>query len=91
MQKYRADIARRQSDGATLWFADCIGGPLLLTKIENCRLNLAGDMRHTVYIKGEPDTFFSQPAVCRIHGCRVKGYVTKDDDNNLIFRHGYYT
>ncbi len=89
LQKYRSDIARPQPDGATLWFADWMGGPSL-AKIVNCRLNLAGSMRRTVYITGEHDTAFSQPAVCNIQGCRVKGYVTADDDG-LMFHHGYYS
>lgn len=89
MQKYRADSARPQSDGATAWFANWMGGNTL-ARIDNCRLNLAGDMRRTVYTTGEPDTFFSQPAICRIQGCRVKGYVTIDDDENLYFRHVTY-
>ena len=89
MQKYRADTSRLQDDGAILWFAEWMGGSSL-AKIENCRLNLAeGDWRRTVYITGEPDTFFSQPAVCKIRGCRVKGYVTGDDDG-LMFRHVYH-
>ncbi len=87
MQKYRADTSRAQDDGAVLWFTKWIGGPSL-AKIENCRLNsLAGDMRRTVYITGEHDTFFSQPAICKIQGCRVKGFVTGDDDGNLYFHH----
>ena len=89
MQKYRADTSRPQDDGAVLWFAEWMGGPSL-SKITNCRLNLAGDnWRRTVYITGEPDTAFSQPAICKIRGCRVKGYVTSDDDG-LMFRHVYF-
>jgi len=88
MQKYRADSFKSQSDGAVLWFADWIGGPSL-SKISDCRLNLAGDIRRTVYITGEHDTVFSQPAICKIQGCRVKGYVTSDD-SGLYFQHGYY-
>ncbi len=89
MQKYRADTSQPQGDGAILWFANWLGGPSL-AKIENCRLNLSGgDWRHTVYITGEADSFFSQPAVCKIRGCRVKGYVTSDD-NGLLFYHVYY-
>jgi len=91
MQKYRADSSRAQDDGANLWFADWIGGPTL-SKIANCRLEaLAGNMRRTVYITGEPDTWFSIPAICKLMGCRVKGYVTTDDDGNHIFRHVYYS
>lgn len=89
MQKYRADTSRPQDDGAVLWFAEWMGGPTL-SKIANCRLDLAGgDWRRTVYITGEPDTWFSVPAICKIKGCRVKGYVTTDDDG-MMFRHGYY-
>lgn len=90
MQKYRADVSRPQSDGSTLWFANWMGGQTL-AKIDNCRLHLAGDMRRTVYTTGEPDTFFSQPAICKIQGCRVKGYVAIDDeDNTLYFRHVFF-
>ena len=88
MQKYRADTSELQPDGSIQWFAQWMGGPTL-AKIEHCRLNLAGDMRRTVYITGEADTFFSIPAVCSLYGCRVKGYVTTDDDG-LHFRHVYY-
>jgi hypothetical protein len=90
MQRYRADRAEQQSDGATCWYADWMGGPSL-AKIENCRLaNLQGDMRRTVYITGDADTVFSIPAVTKIGGCRVRGYVTNDGDGLLEFRHCYY-
>lgn len=90
MQKYRADKPTVQGDGATLWHAVWLGGPTL-AKIENCRLaNLAGDMRRTVYITGAADTFFSIPAVCKIAGCRVRGYVTGDDAGHMVFRQTYY-
>lgn len=90
MQKYRADKSTKQNDGATVWCAVWMGGDSL-AKIDNCRLAaLQGDMRRTVYIIGEPDTFFSIPAVCRIQGCRVRGYVTGDADGNLVFHHCYY-
>lgn len=92
MQKYRADKSELMGDGSIQWFADWIGGPTL-AKIENCRLeNLQGDMRRTVYITGEADSFFSIPAICKIQGCRVKGYVTgaADASGTLVFRHCYY-
>ena len=90
MQKYRADRSETQADGSIQWFADWIGGPTL-SKIQNCRLeNLQGDMRRTVYITGDADTYFSIPAVCKIQGCRVKGYVTFDDEGATVFRHVYY-
>jgi hypothetical protein len=89
MQRYRADKAETQQDGAKVWRAHWMGG---LAKIEQCRLaNLAGEPRRSVYITGEPDTFFSIPAVTRYMGKRIKGYVTGDDDGNLVFRHCYYS
>lgn len=89
MQKYRADEYQTQDDGAKVWYAQWVGGQTL-SKIENCRLvNMTGDMRRTVYITGEPDTAFSQPAVCKIAGCRVRGYITGDDKGNTVFRQVY--
>jgi hypothetical protein len=90
MQKYRADKSESQQDGAVAWFATGWGGPTL-AKIESCRLeNLAGNMRRTVYITSEADTYFSISAVCKIAGCRIRGYVTNDDEGNIVFRHCYY-
>jgi hypothetical protein len=90
MQKFRADISEPQADGAIVWCAQWLGGPSL-SKIEDCRLiNMAGDMRANVFVTGEPDTFFSIPAVCSLKGCRVRGYLTGDDEGNLVFRHCYY-
>ena len=89
MQKYRADVSEVQADGAIVWRSRWLGGPSL-AKIENCRLNMAGDPRVTVYITNEPDTFLSVPAICRYMGKRVKGYVTTSDEGVFYFRHGYY-
>jgi hypothetical protein len=90
MQKFRADKSEVQPDGAIVWSAHWIGGPSL-ARINNCRLDkLEGDMRRTVYITGEANTFFSIPAVTRLGGRRVRGYVTGDDNGNLVFRHCYY-
>ena len=90
MQRYRADKSEKQSDGAMVWRAEWMGGPTL-AKIVDCRLaNLEGEPRRTVYITGEPDTFFSIPACTRYLGKYVRGYVTGDDDGNLVFRHVYY-
>ena len=88
MQKYRADRAEPNQDGSISWFAIWQGGPSL-AKVENCRLDLEGDMRRTVYVTGEPGSFFSTPAVCRISGCKIVGFLTSDGDG-LIFRAGYY-
>ncbi len=89
MQKYRADESTLQSDGAVVWSARWMGG-LSLARINNCRWeSLAGEPRITVYVTGEPDTFFSQPAVCSYKGRRVNGYIT-GDDSGLVFRHTYF-
>lgn len=89
MQKYRADKSEKQADGAIVWRAEWMGGPTL-SKIVNCRLdNLQGDMRRTVYITGDADTYYSIPAVCKIGGKRVVGYVTSDD-GCLVFRQQYF-
>jgi hypothetical protein len=90
MQKYRADVSETQADGAVVWSAEWLGGPSL-ARINNCRwAKLAGDMRSTVYITGGADTWFSIPAVTRVRGCHVRGYVTTDDAGNYVFHHCYY-
>lgn len=89
MSRYRCDKSEKQADGAVLWFAEWMGGPTL-SKIVNCRVDLVGDMRRTVEITGEPDTMFSIPARTKIGGKHVNGYVTGDDDRNLVFRVCYY-
>jgi hypothetical protein len=86
--KYRSDFSTKQDDGAIAWFSKWMGGPTL-SKVQNCRLHLAGDMRRSVSVDGEADTYFSIPASCSIAGCRVKGYLTTDGDGYL-FRPVYY-
>jgi hypothetical protein len=97
-QRYRADYRRQiysadcrapQADGAIVWrqFFGLYGG---IAKIDNCRLlnlppYIAGDMRATVWITGEADTWFSQPAVCWIKGYNLRGYITKDGDGYFVF------
>lgn len=89
LQKYRADIQSTQSDGATLYQAQWIGGPTL-SKIMNCRLDsIVGDMRVTAYTTGEADTAFTIPATCSLFGKIIRGYITNDNNGNLVFRHIY--
>ena len=93
-QRYRADRAEHQLDGATVWRTDWMGGPTL-ARIDRCRLaGLLGEPRRTVYIMGEPDTWYSVPAVARYMGVRISGYVTVEEDEsghgNLVFQHCYY-
>lgn len=83
LQKYRADFYRTQPDGAKLWFAKWFGGPTL-AKIQNCAIE--GTEKHlTVYVTGEHDSFFSQPAATRYKGRYVGGYITGKNEN-LVFR-----
>jgi hypothetical protein len=87
--KYRADVSEVQADGATVWRTEWLGGPSL-ARVDDCRLvTLSGDMRAKVYVTGEADTVFSIPALCRIKGARVTGYLT-NEDGNLVFHHCYY-
>lgn len=86
--RFRSDKCEPQADGSTAWFAEWMGGPTL-SKVRNCRLNLAGDMRRTVTITGHADTFFSIPAECSIAGRVVRGYITTDEQG-YIFHHVYY-
>ena len=89
VMKYRCDISKVQADNSVCYFAQWLGGPTL-AKIKNCRLSLAGDMRRTVTITGEPDTWFSVPAEIKLAGCRIKGYIGYDG-NGPIFHPCYYT
>jgi hypothetical protein len=90
LAKYRSDFADQpQKDGAVVCHSRWMGGTPI-SRVDNCRLaNMAGDMRATVYVQGEPDTYFSIPAKCYLRGVVVNGYLTSDDDD-IVFRHTYY-
>jgi hypothetical protein len=77
IQKYRADFAHPASaNGAIEWFSRWMGGPTL-AKVSNCP---TPDGPRTVYITGEPDTYFSVPAACYVGRRYVRGYVTGTED-----------
>jgi hypothetical protein len=91
LQKFRADTAGKScSNGAVPWYTKWVGGPSLAL-IRNCpsvinhkspRGDYAEDIGpRSVYIRGEADTFFTQPAVCRYKGKDMRGYVTCTDGN----------
>lgn len=88
LQKYRADIkGETQKDGAIPWFANWVGGPSL-SLIRNCRISsLSGEniSPRTVYVSGEPDSYFTLPARIQFKSKMVKGYVAWVDDG-YIFR-----
>jgi hypothetical protein len=88
MQKFRADKARPVCpNGATEWVSEWMGGPTL-AKVENCPCE-DGKAR-TVYITGEPCTWFSIPACTRVRGQYVSGFVTSGEDGPrfLAYRSG---
>ena len=75
LQKFRADFAgETQTDGATPWYTRWMGGPSLAL-IRNCPTRWGA---RTVYLTGEPDTFFSIPAAITVKGFVVRGFVTTD-------------
>ncbi len=76
LQRYRADEPHDPySDGAVPWYTRWIGGPSLAL-IRNCKTPMG---RRTVYITGEPDTFFSQPAAIKFKGRDVRGWIGFED------------
>lgn len=90
LQKLRADISGEQDEnGATPWYANWMGG-LSLALVRNCPIRNTvidtGVSPRTVYIQGEPDTFFSTPAAIRYKGKNLKGYLTLDDKRCYEFR-----
>lgn len=82
LQKYRADVSQKQSDDSVAWFAKWFGGPSL-SKIENCRIHQC-EFRRMVYITGDADTYFSQPAACNVKGKTVRGYITTDESGYIF-------
>lgn len=80
MQKFVARDPFRFANGATGWRP---GGPFdalgPYAKVEHCPVR-GTSLRRTVYATGYADTFFSVPAVCRIGGRRVTGFLTLTDD-----------
>ena len=88
MQKYRADVMGETSpNGAVPFYSNWIGGPSLAL-IRNCPNN-AGISRRTVYVTGEPDTFFSIPAVCCHKRKRLLGFLTCEDGNWFFNAYGF--
>jgi hypothetical protein len=90
LQKYRADEAgEKQSNGAQPYYTRWMGGPTLAL-VRNCPIRNTtidtGISPRTVYVRGEPDTFFSQPAACSYRGKTLRGYLTTDDNGEIEFR-----
>ena len=87
MQKYRADrVYEKTTNGAVAWCADWMGGPTV-SLVRNCPVSWhAPGATVTAYVTGEPDTWFSIPAVCSYRGARVRGFLTRTkDDGGWMF------
>jgi hypothetical protein len=84
LQKYRADVSGEPDEnGAVPFYSKWMGGPSLAL-IRNCPVDTVGIEPRTVYITSEPDTFFTQPAACKVKGKTVRGYVTHSDHKWLF-------
>mgnify|MGYP000908338372 CR=1 FL=1 len=85
LQKYRADKpGDKQPNGAIPWYAHWMGGPTLAL-IRDCPVDNRLIGPRTVYVRGEPDTWYSIPAACRYQGKTVTGYITTQD-HEYVFR-----
>ncbi len=68
LQRYRADQSDApDANGAVAHYARWMGGPTL-AKVTACPVAKGLMPPRTVYVTGEPDTWFSHPAACRVRG-----------------------
>lgn len=84
LQKYRNDlVGEPYPNGSVSCYAKWIGGPSLAL-IRNCpvetRIPEPSIEPRTVYIQGEPDSYFSQPAACKYKGKTLRGYISFSTD-----------
>ena len=86
LQKFRADIqGDRQKNGGIPHYTKWMGGPSLAL-IRNCKIENADITPRTVYVRGQPDTWFSTPAACVYKRKTITGYITTDDNGEYVFR-----
>jgi len=79
LQKYRADIqGETKLNGSIPFYASWMGGPSLAL-IRLCPIDMPETSPRTVYITGEPDTYFSIPAAITVKRKTVKGFVMCDE------------
>ncbi len=58
-----------------------------VAKVTNCPCE--DGKRRTVYASAEPDTFFSIPALTRVHSKTVAGFLTTDNDGWKFIAYSY--
>lgn len=81
LQKFRADFAAEPfSNGGVPWFTRSFAGQTL-AKISNCIIHGGWITPRTVYVTGQPDTWFSIPAACVYRRRIIRGYITADEDS----------
>ena len=90
LQRYRADIrGETGKNGSTPYYTNWMGGPSLAL-VRDCPIRNTvidtGVSARTVYVRGEPDTFFSQPAACTYKCKTLRGYLTCDENGDYEFR-----
>jgi hypothetical protein len=86
LQKYRAEKeGDKQKNGGTPFYTCWAFGPSLAL-IRNCKIENIDLTPRTVYVRGEADTFFSIPAACQSKGKTITGYLTTDDNCEMVFR-----
>jgi hypothetical protein len=76
LQKYRVDeIEGADENGAIRCYTRWIGGPTLAL-VRNCPTPFGP---RTVYVRDEPDTYFSIPAACQYRGRTITGWLDCED------------
>jgi hypothetical protein len=79
LQKFRFDKSGMpEPNGSIPMYADHFGGSTL-AGVQKCPIE-SFDVVRTVYAIGEPDTFFSVPAKCKVNGMIVTGFISHDED-----------
>ena len=87
LMKYRADKADDpEPNGSIAWRTEWMHGPSLAL-VRKCPVDGAEKPR-TVYVRGEPDLWFSIPAACRIQGRVRRGSLTHGDSGYSFTPHG---
>lgn len=80
LQKYRADVAGPiQHNGGIPYYTRWVGGPTLAL-IKQCPIVGRKDpiSPRTVYITGEPQSWFNLPAACRYKRTVIRGYIVAE-------------
>jgi len=84
LQKYRFDqVDGPEPNGSIALRTVWMGGPSL-AGVRNCPSDDYEGVR-TVYITGEPDTYYSTPAAVSIKGKTVRGWVGYDPRTGFYF------